>query len=176
MCSGVERARHQDYSSQPRWGGGNFRQGKGAATQHCCPTVRNTSLPDDPTTQLTNPSPPNNTIHPIFPQYARFKFDKENEHSRRCPTCDTAQINHSGLKLNGEINDPNMTCVQCADEYCYYHSNSHVGISCEEYERKQEDVRRSEEQSDELATQSQAAKTTHACTFVQGAPPPSPMQ
>ena len=37
-------------------------------------------------------------------------------------------------------------------------------------------VRLDEERIDELATQSQAAKTTHACTFVQGAPPPQPVR
>ena len=41
------------------------------------------------------------------------------------------------------------------------------------WDNKQErEVRRGKERSDELATQSQAPKTTHACNFVQDAPPP----
>jgi hypothetical protein len=76
----------------------------------------------------------------LFEKYKRFKFDKENEHSRRCPTCDTAQINESGMNSSGKINMPTMMCVKCGEEYCYYHSNSHPGISCEEYEKKEEEA------------------------------------
>jgi len=37
------------------------------------------------------------------------------------------------------VANPDMVCRSCNAEFCYYHSNSHVGKSCGEYERKMAD-------------------------------------
>ena len=75
----------------------------------------------------------------LYEKYQRFKFDKENTNARRCPKCDLAQINQSGVSFDGKMRNPNMTCRACGTSFCFYHSNCHPGRTCEEYEASQEE-------------------------------------
>jgi len=71
----------------------------------------------------------------VYRKYERFKFDRDNVDSRRCPKCDEAIINKSGRrKEDGRIVNPEMVCGSCKTEFCFYHSNSHPGKTCSEYE------------------------------------------
>ena len=75
-----------------------------------------------------------------YPTNTAAKKNQKKKHtyvnSRRCPKCDTPQINTSGRSSDGRILLPTMTCSarDCDQVYCFYHSNSHVGSTCLEYE------------------------------------------
>ncbi|GMH88988.1 hypothetical protein TL16_g11322, partial [Triparma laevis f. inornata] len=70
----------------------------------------------------------------VYKKYERFKFDRDNADARRCPKCDLGIINKSGRK-DGKIVNPEMKCTSCNTSFCFYHSNSHPGIRCAEYEK-----------------------------------------
>eukprot|EP00736_Rhodelphis_marinus_P007325 Rmarinus@m.3911 len=54
-------------------------------------------------------------------KYERFLKLKD-PNARACPHCDMVQI--------GDPSQPNMTCLSCDYQYCFFHSNMHPGRRC----------------------------------------------
>ena len=68
----------------------------------------------------------------ILEKYERFAKMAENSDHRECPSCQTMQLPKKNLF--GRVR-PEMTCVSCDKEFCFYHANAHEGTSCLEYTR-----------------------------------------
>jgi hypothetical protein len=62
-------------------------------------------------------------------KYEKFKFNKENINARQCPYCDHSQICKGSQ-------EPSCLCESCGKEFCFIHSNAHIGQSCAEYEKQ----------------------------------------
>jgi hypothetical protein len=88
-------------------------------------------------------------------RYERLVQVKKNPLYRECPTCNV------GITLPDQA--PTIKCGNCAAEYCFFHSNAHVGLSCETYVRSQ-----SRRTRDELrATAQLVGSTTRNCPHCQ---------
>ena len=57
-------------------------------------------------------------------KFEYFKYIKENQNARECPSCQHMQI--------GNQESPQMTCEMCGDVYCFLHSKAHPHITCQE--------------------------------------------
>ncbi|KAF0687083.1 Aste57867_21164 [Aphanomyces stellatus] len=87
----------------------------------------------------------------LFDKYEKFKFSKEHTGARECPFCHVVQV-------GGGAENPAMTCVHCGHEFCFSHSNAHMGSTCAAYEK----ARRAEEKLNQ-AKISQIAKPCPGC-------------
>jgi hypothetical protein len=65
-----------------------------------------------------------------FQKYARFREIKANPDYRECPKCNKSTV--------GDKESPIITCSECAEVYCYFHSNAHPNMSCSDYSRVQQ--------------------------------------
>jgi len=71
----------------------------------------------------------NEVIHiECYSRYERLRKLKQNENARECPFCQYIQV--------GDPKFPNMKCNKCLKEYCFTHSNAHVGKTCKQYEKQ----------------------------------------
>jgi hypothetical protein len=63
-------------------------------------------------------------------KYERFKFQRKHKNARVCPWCETPEL--------GDPGQPEMECgnEKCGKQFCYFHSNAHVGKTCTEYEQR----------------------------------------
>eukprot|EP00930_Biecheleria_cincta_P070171 TRINITY_DN57817_c0_g1_i1.p1 TRINITY_DN57817_c0_g1~~TRINITY_DN57817_c0_g1_i1.p1 ORF type:complete len:412 (-),score=32.57 TRINITY_DN57817_c0_g1_i1:60-1295(-) len=66
-----------------------------------------------------------------YKRYQRFQLLRQNQTLRQCPRC--SELCQPACSEGPP--PPGMTCEHCGEEFCYYHSNAHVGKTCEEYER-----------------------------------------
>ena len=57
-------------------------------------------------------------------KFEYFKYIKENQNARECPSCQHMQI--------GNPESPQLTCEMCGDVYCFFHSKAHPRITCQE--------------------------------------------
>lgn len=57
-------------------------------------------------------------------KFEYFKFIKENQNARECPSCEHMQI--------GSPEAPQMTCEMCGDVFCFFHSKAHPLMTCQE--------------------------------------------
>ena len=57
-------------------------------------------------------------------KFEYFKFIKENQNARECPSCEHMQI--------GSPDAPQMTCEMCGDVFCFFHSKAHPLMTCQE--------------------------------------------
>ena len=83
-------------------------------------------------------------------KYGRFKLSRTQPNSRECNSCGHSQL--------GDPRVPRMVCGQCQSEYCFFHSNAHVGSTCKRWEAQQ---RRQNKQSE--AAISKMAKQCPKC-------------
>lgn len=65
----------------------------------------------------------------VFQKFARFREVKANPDYRECPKCNKSTV--------GDKNTPLIKCSECAEEYCYFHSNAHPNMTCSDYSRSQ---------------------------------------
>ena len=79
------------------------------------------------------------SINPkLFAQYQKFKFDRKNPDSRRCPSCDCANFNSTLDPISSVAAIPMINCTECNTQFCYNHSDAHVGKTCDEFEQLHE--------------------------------------
>jgi len=64
-------------------------------------------------------------------KYERFKLMKEDPTMRECPTCGQFCPRVEDEEGNTVAD---MKCIKCGAEFCYFHSNAHVGRPCHDYE------------------------------------------
>lgn len=81
-------------------------------------------------------------------KYKRFRVMKDDPTVRECPECGAFCPRVVDVE-GGTVAD--MVCGKCGAEFCYFHSNAHVGRRCHEYER------------DITETDMQAMKSTQVC-------------
>lgn len=65
----------------------------------------------------------------LWKKFQRFREIKENPNFRECPFC-----NHSYI---GDESHPEITCENCHQIYCFFHSNAHPNIKCHQYTKEQ---------------------------------------
>jgi len=70
----------------------------------------------------------NEVIHSGCYQRRERLLKLKNEMARECPYCEYIQI--------GNPSSPTMNCKKCQKEYCFVHSNAHVGMTCKQYEKQ----------------------------------------
>eukprot|EP00425_Heterocapsa_triquetra_P037793 CAMPEP_0195084732 /NCGR_PEP_ID=MMETSP0448-20130528/25345_1 /TAXON_ID=66468 /ORGANISM="Heterocapsa triquestra, Strain CCMP 448" /LENGTH=571 /DNA_ID=CAMNT_0040118087 /DNA_START=22 /DNA_END=1736 /DNA_ORIENTATION=+ len=68
-----------------------------------------------------------------FAKFERFRRMRQDPTVRECPGC--KQLCKPLLNDEDEV-VAEMCCPGCGSEFCYYHSNAHVGRSCTEYRRE----------------------------------------
>lgn len=61
----------------------------------------------------------------MFQKWQRFRRMLADPTLRDCPFC--------GALQGGSVASPDMTCTQCTREFCYAHSNAHIGKTCQQY-------------------------------------------
>lgn len=63
-------------------------------------------------------------------KYHRFKAVSRNPNLRECPFCN--------ISSEGTAEQPQMVCsnAACGKEFCFLHSNAHVGKTCAQYDRE----------------------------------------
>jgi hypothetical protein len=62
----------------------------------------------------------------LLEKFERFKNHEEQPNLRSCPKCSFEQV--------GAALDPEMTCEQCENKYCFEHAGAHPDKTCTEYE------------------------------------------
>eukprot|EP00968_Pinguiococcus_pyrenoidosus_P011249 scaffold898_cov229-Pinguiococcus_pyrenoidosus.AAC.13 len=77
-----------------------------------------------------------------YRKYLRFRRIAENENWRDCPKCEEQVL--------GSPQQPALVCHRCGygrreGEFCFFHANAHVGMSCAEYNRSRAVQERSSE-------------------------------
>jgi len=72
-----------------------------------------------------------------FHRFLRLDEIAHNDRYRECPFCNAAQ--------NGSPQNPEMTCINCRRTFCFFHSNSHEGMTCAEFEMKEFENNRAEQ-------------------------------
>jgi len=85
-------------------------------------------------------------------KYERFRKMRQDPMLRECPGCRVlckAVVGDEGSVVC------DMRCEACGAEFCYYHSNAHIGRSCEDYRR--------EAAKDERAAEASARRGTKPC-------------
>lgn len=65
-------------------------------------------------------------------KFQRFQRMQQDRTLRQCPSCSALC---KPEEANGDV-VAEMQCSSCSAEFCYYHSNAHVGRPCEEYRRE----------------------------------------
>jgi ribosomal protein S27AE len=65
----------------------------------------------------------------VFERHNRFVQVKKNPLYRECPSCNV------GVTLADQT--AKVKCGSCSTEYCFFHANAHVGMTCEQYARSQ---------------------------------------
>jgi ribosomal protein S27AE len=88
-----------------------------------------------------------------FQRHNRLIQVKKNPLYRECPSCNT------GVTLADQ--SPKVVCGSCGTEYCFFHSNAHAGMTCEQYARTQS--RRTRQ--DMSASNEFVSRTTKCCPF-----------
>ncbi|DBA01070.1 TPA: hypothetical protein N0F65_002680 [Lagenidium giganteum] len=86
-------------------------------------------------------------------KYEQFKFCRDNPNARECPFCDHLQVCDIASSK-----EPECTCQQCHREFCFVHSNAHVGRSCADY-----DAQTADDQRLSRSTINQIAKPCPGC-------------
>lgn len=70
------------------------------------------------------------TDEDTYGRYERFRRMRSDPTLRQCPQCETfckpIQDEEGGFVAD-------MLCGECGNRFCYYHSNAHVGRSCQDY-------------------------------------------
>jgi hypothetical protein len=85
----------------------------------------------------------------VYDKYARFLEVKLNPNYRECPQC------NEGITFQPSDSCTNITCAGCELVYCFYHSNAHPDMTCEEYARTVNQV--------DEATNALISRTTKMC-------------
>lgn len=67
-----------------------------------------------------------------FRKYERFKQMQQDHTVRECPSCN--KMNKPDVDEDSEP-IAEMRCEDCNTEFCFYHSNAHVGVPCAEYRK-----------------------------------------
>ena len=89
-----------------------------------------------------------------FARYERLTQVKQNVMYRECPKCGV------GATAPPSASDiPELSCGECGSSYCFYHSDAHVGLSCQQYLRNQSSRTRREL----AASHSFVGKSTKKC-------------
>jgi ribosomal protein S27AE len=89
----------------------------------------------------------------VMDRQERLVQVKKNPLYRECPACSV------GLTLPDQT--PRILCGNCGEEYCFFHSNAHVGLTCESYVRSQSRKTRYELR----ATDQLVNRTTRSCPY-----------
>lgn len=64
----------------------------------------------------------------LLKKFDRFLLLKSNERNRECLKCMHVQLGDPAI--------PIMTCIECQNQYCFFHANAHcIDQTCEEYEK-----------------------------------------
>ena len=89
-----------------------------------------------------------------FARYERLKLVKTSPNYRECPQC-----NMGVVALESVTTSPELVCGSCGCRYCFFHSNAHPGLSCEDYSRRLS--RRTKQEI--WASESLVSRTTRPC-------------
>ena len=88
-----------------------------------------------------------------FSKFEHFETIKTTPNFRECPGC------NFGYTHEDSSASPLIVCGQCQTEYCFFHANAHVGVTCEEYTNRLSFKTRNELQSSEEMVK----KSTRPC-------------
>eukprot|EP01062_Namystynia_karyoxenos_P059838 TRINITY_DN51260_c0_g1_i1.p1 TRINITY_DN51260_c0_g1~~TRINITY_DN51260_c0_g1_i1.p1 ORF type:complete len:586 (+),score=144.00 TRINITY_DN51260_c0_g1_i1:76-1758(+) len=114
--------------------------------------------------------------HDTVAKWARFQKLQKND-TRECPFCHDIQHGRPGVCEFGDYL-PQITCLNCEKEFCFYHSNAHVGRSCADYLRDPAQRQQAQEEEELRGTQKPCPvcgrrwqKTRASCNHMTCPPP-----
>ena len=89
-----------------------------------------------------------------FARYERLTKVKTDPNFRECPQCGLGQVAADASPVT-----PALQCSSCGCQYCFFHSNAHPGLTCDQYSRRLS----SRTKQEMRASESLVARSTRAC-------------